>query len=60
MFGWEGNLTARQTAEIAAAKRVVYDGFKSAIQAGVPKEKAGILVDEQFGCAISLVSKLAR
>jgi len=39
-------------AEIAAAKQVVYEGFKSAVAAGVPKEKAGILVDEQFGAAI--------
>ena len=52
MFGWKGDLTAEQTAEIAAAKQVIYDGFKSAVQAGVPKEKAGILVDEQFGAAI--------
>ena len=52
MFGWHGNLTTEQTAEIAAAKQVIYDGFKSAVAAGVPKEKAGILVDEQFGAAI--------
>ena len=52
MFGWKGPLTAEQTAEIAAAKQVIYDGFKAAIAAGVPKEKAGILVDEQFGAAI--------
>jgi myo-inositol catabolism protein IolC len=52
MFGWEGDLDAAQTAEIAAAKQVIYDGFKAAIAAGVPKDKAGILVDEQFGTAI--------
>lgn len=52
MFGWHGDLTAEQTAEIAAAKQVIYDGFKAALAAGVPKEKAGILVDEQFGAAI--------
>jgi len=52
MFGWDGDLTAQQMAEIAAAKRVIYDGFKSAVQSGVPKDKAGILVDEQFGAAI--------
>jgi myo-inositol catabolism protein IolC len=52
MFGWKGTLTAEQTAEIAAAKQVIYDGFKDAVAAGVPKEKAGILVDEQFGAAI--------
>ena len=52
MFGWEEPLTPEQTAKIADAKRVVYDGFRAAVAAGVPKEKAGILVDEQFGAAI--------
>jgi 5-dehydro-2-deoxygluconokinase len=52
MFGWHGDLTAAQTAEIAAAKQVIYDGFKSAVAAGVPREKAAILVDEQFGASI--------
>jgi len=52
MFGWKGALTAAQTAEIAAAKEVIYDAFKAAVAAGVPKAKAGILVDEQFGAAI--------
>ena len=52
MFGWEGALDAAQTAEIAAAKRVIYDGFQAALAQGAPKAKAGILVDEQFGAAI--------
>jgi len=52
MFGWDGELSLQQTAEIAAAKRVIYDAFVAAVHAGVPKDKAGILVDEQFGAAI--------
>jgi myo-inositol catabolism protein IolC len=52
MFGWKELLSATQTAEIAAAKQVIYEGFKAAVAGGVPKEKAGILVDEQFGAAI--------
>jgi len=52
MFGWKGTLTSEQTAAIAATKQVIYEGFKAAVAAGVPKEKAGILVDEQFGAAI--------
>jgi myo-inositol catabolism protein IolC len=52
MFGWPGTLTLEQTARIASAKQVIYDAFKAAIAAGVPKEKAGILVDQQFGAAI--------
>jgi len=41
MFGWKGALTADQTAQISAAKQVIYDGFKTAIAGGAPKEKAG-------------------
>src|SRR5262249_56321209 len=52
MFGWGEDLTPEQTEEIAGAKQVIYDGFKAAVEAGAPKEKAGILVDEQFGAAI--------
>src|SRR3989454_5292560 len=52
MFGWKGTLTSEQTAAIAATKQVIYEGFQAALAAGVPKEKAGILVDEQFGAAI--------
>ncbi len=52
MFGWTGTLSAEQTARIAATKRVIYDGFTAAVAGGVPKEKAGILVDERFGAAI--------
>jgi myo-inositol catabolism protein IolC len=52
MFHWHGDLTAEQTAQIAAAKLVIYDGFLSAIAGGVKAEDAGLLVDEQFGAAI--------
>ena len=51
MFGWKGQLSPEQTSQVAAAKRVIYDGFRAAVAAGVPKDKAGILVDEQFGGA---------
>jgi 5-dehydro-2-deoxygluconokinase len=52
MFGWKGPLSPEQTAEIAAVKQVIYDAFQDAVAGGVPKERAGILVDEQFGRAI--------
>lgn len=52
MFGWHGQLNADQTAQIAAAKQVIYDGFKAAIEQGVPVANAGLLVDEQFGADI--------
>src|SRR5262249_35083944 len=52
MFGWEDPLTPDQTAQIAAVKEVIYDAFKAAVAGGVPKERSGILVDEQFGASI--------
>ncbi len=52
LFGWKGRLTPGPTAQIAASKQVIYDGFKAAVAAGVPKQKAGILADQQFGAAI--------
>lgn len=54
MFGWQEPLTPAQMAEVAKAKIVVYEGFRKAIADGVPKAKAGILVDEQFGADILL------
>jgi len=52
LFGWDGTLTPEQMAEVGAAKGVIYDAFRKAIQTGVAKDKAGILVDDQFGAAI--------
>jgi 5-dehydro-2-deoxygluconokinase len=52
MFGWHEPLSRAQTDDIAAAKTVIYEGFKAAVAGGVAKDKAGILVDEQFGAAI--------
>jgi 5-dehydro-2-deoxygluconokinase len=52
MFGWQGPLSPQQTAEIAAIKRVIFDALRAAVAGGVPKERAGVLVDEQFGAAI--------
>jgi myo-inositol catabolism protein IolC len=53
MFGWHGPLSTEQTAEISNAKQVIYEGFLAAVaQGGVSKDRAAILVDEQFGAAI--------
>lgn len=45
--------TAEETKMIASYKKIIYDGFKKALSAGVPADKAGILVDEQFGNEIA-------
>jgi 5-dehydro-2-deoxygluconokinase len=52
LFGWKGALTPAQVAEIAKSKQVIYDAFKLALDRGVPKDRAGILVDAQFGSEI--------
>jgi myo-inositol catabolism protein IolC len=52
LYGWSGPLGADQTAQIARTKEVIYDGFKSALWAGMPKDFAALLVDEQFGASI--------
>jgi myo-inositol catabolism protein IolC len=52
LFHWHQPLTAEQTAEAAASKHLIYQGFKKAVAEGVPRESAAILVDEEFGAAI--------
>ena len=53
LFGIKGRApTADETREISDYKMMIFEGFKKAIAAGVPKDKAGILVDEQFGTSI--------
>lgn len=59
LFGWSGELSAEQRAQIVAAKRVIYDALVSAIESGVPRPAAALLVDEQFGREI-LVDARAR
>jgi myo-inositol catabolism protein IolC len=45
-------LTDAQRAGVSSSKRVIYDGFLQAVRGGVPKDRAGILVDEEFGAEI--------
>jgi myo-inositol catabolism protein IolC len=52
LFGWTEPLDETQTAEVVASKRIIYDGFLSALSNGVELSSAGILVDEQFGAAV--------
>ncbi len=53
LFGIKGRQpNAEETTMIAGYKKIIYDGFKKAVAQGVPRDKAGILVDEQFGTEI--------
>lgn len=49
LFGWKEPLNVEQALKVAESKWVIYEGFK---KARVPKEEAGILVDEQYGVNI--------
>ncbi len=50
MFGIQDqNLTAQETQIIIAEKKIIYEGFKKAVEEDVPKGETAILVDEQFG-----------
>ena len=58
-FGIAGEPNAEETATIADAKTVIYEGFQKAIDGGAPRDAAGILVDEQFGADIDRAAKTA-
>ena len=52
VFGFKPPMTREQVAIVARSKMVIYRGFKKAVADGVPKDRAGILVDEEFGADI--------
>jgi myo-inositol catabolism protein IolC len=52
MFHFTPPLTADEHDTVADSKQVIYDGFMAALSHGVPKPRAGILVDEEFGTGI--------
>jgi myo-inositol catabolism protein IolC len=49
MFGIAGDPTPEETATIADAKQLIYEGMALAADRGVENEAVGVLVDEQFG-----------
>jgi 5-dehydro-2-deoxygluconokinase len=52
MFGIEGDPTPEQTATIADAKRLIFEGMLEAVSRGAEPGASGVLVDEQFGSNI--------
>ena len=52
LFGWKEPLNVEQMVTVAQSKQVIYAGFQQAIADHVPKDRVGILVDEEFGSAI--------
>lgn len=53
LFGIKGRPpTADEKKQISEAKQIIFEGFKAATKKKVPKDIAGLLVDEEFGSAI--------
>jgi myo-inositol catabolism protein IolC len=51
-FGIEGEPDAEQTAIIADAKHLIFEGLVQAVGAGADPAVTGVLVDEQFGSTV--------
>jgi myo-inositol catabolism protein IolC len=51
-FGIQGQPDAEQTAIIADAKHLIFEGLLQAVAAGADPSVTGVLVDEQFGSTV--------
>jgi myo-inositol catabolism protein IolC len=56
-FGVHGEPDEEESARIADAKGVIYEGMLSALAEGAPRDAAGVLVDEQFGAEVARKAK---
>ena len=52
LFNIAPPLSAVQAARVSDSKQLIYEGFVSAIEKGLPRAAGGILVDEEFGADI--------
>jgi len=57
MFGIHGTPTPEQTKFVASYKMMIFEAFERAVASGLPKDKMGILTDEQFGDEVLLKAK---
>jgi len=51
-FGIDGEPDSEQTAMIADAKHLIFEGLQQAVTAGADASVTGVLVDEQFGGSV--------
>jgi myo-inositol catabolism protein IolC len=59
LFGIRGVPTSAEAERVSDAKRVLFDAFALALADGVPRDAAGLLVDEQFGSGIAVRARTA-
>src|SRR5215472_6779698 len=57
LFGIHGTPSADQAARIRHSKEIAFEGLRRATAAGVPREHAGLLVDERFGAEVARKAK---
>jgi len=61
MFGIRGRRpTQEEKRRISEFKQMIFEGFKAALKKGIPKEIAGLLVDEEFGAAVLQEARKSR
>ena len=56
-LGIGSNPTPEETERVRDAKGLIFEGFSQAIQDGVPRESAGLLVDEEYGTDVARKAK---
>jgi len=59
LFGAPHPVPDEIRARISDAKEVIYEGFAAAASRGVPRDAAGILVDEQYGASVARQARRA-
>ena len=57
MFGIEGEPSTGDTQRLIDGKHLIWDGFKAALDAGAPADRAGVLVDEEMGAGVAREAK---
>jgi myo-inositol catabolism protein IolC len=57
MFGINGDPTPEETATIADAKRLIFEGMLQAVERGAEPGATGVLVDEQFGGEVPTLAR---
>ena len=56
-FGIAGTPSAEETARIADAKTLIFEGARRALAGGLAAASAGVLVDEQFGAGVARAAR---
>src|SRR5256885_35267 len=56
-FGIDGEPDPEQTAIIADAKHLIFEGLLQAVSAGADPSVTGVLVDEQFGSTVPMEAR---